>query len=158
MLKINLTAVPVEERKSPKGRYHLYGQDISNAMRQNNGGRTKPNTWPFEVELVRLPPSAANWPYHSHSAEWEFYMIVAGRGKLRTTSGTTEVHEGDCFAHPPGEPHQIINSGATDLLYYVIASNAPSDVCHYPDSNKWALPGSDKTVRVQPMNYYEGEE
>ena len=158
MHKINLTAVPVKERKSPKGRYHLFGQDISNAMRQNNGGKTKPNMWPFEVELVRLPPRAVNWPYHSHSAEWEFYIIVAGRGKLRTPSGTIEVREGDSFAHPPGEAHQIINSGATDLLYYVVASNAASDVCYYPDSNKWALPGHDKTVRVQPMNYYEGEE
>jgi uncharacterized cupin superfamily protein len=158
MLKINLTAVPVEENKSPKGRYHLFCQDISQAMRQNNGGKTKPNTWPFEVELVRLPPRATNYPYHSHSAEWEFYMIVGGRGKLRTQSGTVEVREGDCFAHPPGEAHQIINSGATDLLYYVIASNDPSDICHYPDSKKWSLPGEEKPVRVQPMNYYEGEE
>ena len=158
MHKINLTAVPIEENKSPKGRYHLFGQDISQAMRQNNGGKTKPNTWPFEVELVRLTPRAANYPYHSHSVEWEFYMIVAGRGKLRTESGTVEVREGECLAHPPGEAHQIINSGATDLVYYIIASNAPSDVCHYPDSDKWSLPGQEKPVRVQQTNYYEGEE
>ena len=158
MHKINLSGVPVEENKSPKGRYHSFGQDITQAMRQNNGGKTKPNTWPFEVELVRLPARATNWPYHSHSAEWEFYMIVGGRGKLRTESGTVEVREGDCFAHQPGEAHQIINSGATDLLYYVIASNEASDVCHYPDSKKWSLPGEKETVRVQPVNYYEGEE
>jgi uncharacterized cupin superfamily protein len=158
MHKINLTTVPVEESKSPKGRYHSFGQDISQAMRQNNGGRGKPNTWPFEVQLVRLPPRAANWPFHSHSAQWEFYMIVAGRGKLRTESGTVELREGDCVSHAPGEAHQIINSGATDLLYYVIASNAASDVCHFPDSGKWSLPGGDKTVRVEPVNYYEGEE
>jgi uncharacterized cupin superfamily protein len=158
MLKINLTAVPVEETKSPKGRYHLFAQDISQAMRQNNGGKFKPNVWPYEIELVRLPPRAANWPYHSHSAQWEFYMIVAGRGKLRTDAGTVEVREGDCFAHPPGEAHQITNAGATDMVYYVIASNTPSDICHYPDSGKWSLPGQNKTVHVQPMNYYEGEE
>lgn len=158
MHKINLSAVPVEENKSPKGRFHLFGQDISKAMRLNNGGKNKTNVWPFEVELVRLPPRAANYPYHSHSAEWEFYMIVGGRGKLRTESATIEVREGDCFACPPGEAHQIINSGATDMIYYVIANNAPSDVCHYPDSDKWALPGQDKTVRVQQMNYYDGEE
>jgi uncharacterized cupin superfamily protein len=158
MNKINLTAVPVEENKSPKGRYHSFGQDISQAMRQNNGGRDKPNNWPFEVELIRLPPRAAHQPYRSHSAVWEFYMIVAGRGKLRTASGAIEVREGDCFAHPPGEAHQIANLGATDLVYYCIASNALSDVCQYPDSGKWSLPGDGKTVRVQPLSFYDGEE
>jgi uncharacterized cupin superfamily protein len=158
MHKINLSAVPVDETKSPKGRYHCFRQDISQAMQLNNGGKTKPDSWPFEVELVRLPPRAANWPYHSHSTEWEFYMVVAGRGKLRTEAGTTEVREGDCFAHPPNEAHQIVNSGATDLVYYVIASNDPSDICHYPDSKKWGLPGQKKPVRVQPANYYDGEE
>jgi uncharacterized cupin superfamily protein len=158
MYKINLTAVPVEECKSPKRRFHSFSQDISHAMRQHNGGKSKPNSFPFEVGLVRLPPRAANWPYHSHSAQWEFYMIVTGRGKLRTASGEIEVREGDCFAQPPGEPHQIINSGATDLLYYIIADNPPSDVRHYPDSNKWSLPGDDKTVRIKPAGYFEGEE
>ncbi len=85
-------------------------------------------------------------------------MIVAGRGKLRTATGEIQIVEGDCFAQPPGEPHQIINSGATDLLYYVIADNPVSDVCHFPDSAKWSVPGLDKTVRVQPLNYFEGEE
>ena len=85
-------------------------------------------------------------------------MIVAGRGKLRTESGTVELREGDCVSHGPGEPHQIINSGATDLLYYVIANNVQSDVCHYPDSGKWSLPDEGKTVRVEPASYYDGEE
>lgn len=158
MLKINLSAVPVDECISPKQRYHSFAQDISQAMRQNNGGKSKPNAFPFEVSLVRLPPRAANWPFHSHSAQWEFYMIVTGRGKLRTVTGENEVREGDCFAHPPGEPHQIINSGATDLLYYVIADNPVSDACYYPDTGKWSLPGQDKTVRVQPASYFDGEE
>src|SRR5262245_61172797 len=34
MKKINLSAVPVEERKSPKGRYRRFDQDISAALRQ----------------------------------------------------------------------------------------------------------------------------
>src|ERR1700752_1941887 len=91
MYKINLSAVPVEECKSPKRRFHSFSQDISNAMRQNNGGKSKTKAFPFEVGLVRLPPRAANWPYHSHSAQWEFYMIVTGRGKLRTAAGEIDV-------------------------------------------------------------------
>ena len=158
MKKINLTTVPTDEYESPKGRFHRFSQDISAAMRQGNGEMSRAMPWPFEVGLVRLPPRAVNWPYHSHSAQWEFYMVVAGRGQVRTPAGTTEVREGDYLLHPPGEPHQLINTGATDLIYYVVADNPASDVCHYPDSNKFSVPGQLKPFRVQPMEYYDGEE
>lgn len=127
-------------------------------MRQTNGEARRPLAWPFEVELVRLPPRAVNWPFHSHTAQWEFYLIVSGRGQVRTPSGLSEVREGDCVAHPPGEPHQLTNTGATDLLYYVVADNPASDACHYPDSGKWELPTHDQPVRVTPVEYYDGEE
>jgi uncharacterized cupin superfamily protein len=158
MKRTNLLAVPTEECKSPKGRFRLFSQDISEAMRKGNGEKSRATPWPFEVELVRLPPGAANWPYHSHSAQWEFYMVVAGRGQVRTPTGTAEVREGDYLLHPPGEAHQLLNTGATDLIYYVIADNPVCDVCHYPDSHKLGVPGQAKPVRIQPTEYYDGEE
>ena len=94
----------------------------------------------------------------AHSAQWEFYMVVAGRGQVRTPAGKVEVRAGDCFSHPPGEPHQLTNTGATDLIYYVIADNPVSDAWHYPDSHKWKVPGQAKPVRVTPAEYYDGEE
>ena len=158
MKKINLATVPVDETKSPKGRFRHFSQDISAAIQAGNGEKSRSAPCPFEIELVRLPPRAVNWPYHSHSAQWEFYMIVAGRGQVRTPAGTVAVCEGDCLVHPPGEAHQLTNTGAVDLIYYVIADNPESDSCHYPDSNKWALPGHSKPVRVTPAEYYDGEE
>ena len=158
MNRINLSAVRVEECKSPRGRYHRFCQDISAAMQQGNGEKSRAVALPFEVELVRLPPRAVNWPYHSHSAQWEFYLIVSGRGQVRTPAGRAAVCEGDSFVHPPGEPHQIINTGAVDLIYYVLADNPVSDVCHYPDTNKWLLPGEPKAIRAQPVDCYDGEE
>lgn len=136
----------------------MFSQHISVAMRQGNGESTRATPCPFEVELVRLPSRATNWPYHSHSAQWEFYMIAAGRGQMRTPAGVTEVGEGDFLMIPPGESHQMINTGAADLIYYVVADNPVSDVCHYPESNKLRLPGHAKPVRIQPANYYDGEE
>lgn len=158
MKKINLSTVLAEEDISPKGRFHRFRQDIARAMSAGNGEMSRGAKCPFEVELVRLPPRAANWPYHSHSAQWEFFMIVSGHGQVRTPAGKTEVCVGDCFAHPPNEPHQLINTGAVDLIYYVIADDPPSDCCHYPDSNKWWVAGQPSPVRVQPAGYYEGEE
>jgi uncharacterized cupin superfamily protein len=158
MNKINLAEVPIVERKSPKGKFRLLRQNISRALSGVNGLEKAGLKQPFDVELVRLLPRAVNWPYHSHSAQWEFYFIVSGRGQVRTPDGNFDVRDGDCFIHPPGEPHQMTNTGAMDLVYYVIADNVLSDVAHYPDSKKWKIAGQENPVRVQPANYYDGEE
>jgi len=158
MNKINMTEIPREQGSSPRGRYRRISQDISRALRLTNGLAKSGLRQPFEVELVRLPPGAINWPYHSHSAQWELYMVVAGRGMVRTPSGLTPIREGDCLLHPPGEAHQFTNTGATDLIYYIIADNPASDVCHYPDTGKFALPGLAEPVHVRPANHYDGEE
>jgi uncharacterized cupin superfamily protein len=60
--------------------------------------------------------------------------------------------------HPPGEAHQLLNTGATDMIYHLITDNPESDACYYPDSDKWSLPGHSRPVRVQPADYYDGEE
>jgi uncharacterized cupin superfamily protein len=158
MNKINLARVPMEQSRSPKGRYRRIRQDISRALTGLNGLGKSGLKQPFEVELVRIPAGAVNWPYHSHSAQWELYLILAGRGQVRTPDGMSELREGDCLVHPPGEPHHITNTGASDLVYYVIADDPPSDVCHYPDTNTWSLPGQAQLVRIETCRHYDGEE
>src|SRR5207249_11363943 len=95
---------------------------------------------PFEVELVRLPAGAKNFPFHSHATEWEFYLIVSGTGKVRAGKLTRALQAGDCVLNPPGEPHQIINTSEKYLLYYVIDKNALADFYHYTDSHPWSFP------------------
>ena len=158
MNKINLAEIPFENGRSPKGQYRRLSQHISQALTGVNGLGRSGLQQPFEVELVRVPAGATNWPYHSHSAQWEVYLIISGRGRVRTPGGSANLREGDCLVHPPGEPHQFKNTGATDLVYFVIANNPPSDIRHYPDTNKWSLPGQPQPVRLQPSNYYDGEE
>ncbi|MGC3961257.1 MAG: cupin domain-containing protein [Verrucomicrobiota bacterium] len=158
MKKINLAAVPVQESHSPKGRFRYFSQDLLTAMRQTNGDRMTNVRFPFDIKLVSLPPRAANGPYRSHSARWVYYQIITGRGVVRTPGGKVDVREGDCIMHPPGEAHQLLNTGATDLVYHLITDNPESDACYYPDSDKWSLPGHSRPVRVQPADYYDGEE
>jgi uncharacterized cupin superfamily protein len=160
MNKINLAEIAIEKSRSPKGRFRRLSQHISQALTGVNGLGASGLSQPFEVELVRIPAGAVNWPYHSHSAQWELYLVISGRGQVRTPSGTADVREGDCLVHPPGEPHQITNTGAIDLVYYVIADNPPSDVRHYPDTNKWHVPGMSAPVRVAGISNscYDGEE
>lgn len=158
MQKINLADVPLTESASPRGRYHRFSLDLSASLAAKRNGTPEAGQPPFAVELVRLPPRASNWPYHAHSAQWEFYVIMSGRGQVRTPQGTCDIREGDCLQLPPGEAHQLTNTGAVDLLYYVVADNPACDVIHYPDSGKYALPNQDKPCRLQPTSYYDGEE
>lgn len=160
MNKINLTEISIEKSRSPKGQFRRLTQHISQAVAGVNGLGAKGISLPFDVDLVRIPAGAINWPYHSHSAKWELYMIISGRGRVRTPDGAVDVREGDCIVHPPGEAHQITNTGAADLVYYIIADNPRSDVYHFPDTNKWQVPGLPSPVRLAGMarSFYEGEE
>ena len=159
---INLSSIPWRERKSPQGRYHRFLRDVALAFKSPNTGPRFQTDPPFEVELVRLPPGAKNFPFHSHAAEWEFYLIVSGTEKIRAGKITRRLEPGDCAMNPPGEPHQITNTGKVDLVYYVIANNSVADFYFYPDSNKWGiwaphLPDA-PSFRQTKVTYYDAEE
>ena len=80
---------------------------------------------------------------------------------MRHGARRSPLRAGDCVLCPPGEPHQLINDGAEDLVYYVVSNNAPAEVWHYPNSDKWgvALPdGEDLYFRAAEVGYFDGEE
>ncbi|WP_009960803.1 cupin domain-containing protein [Verrucomicrobium spinosum] len=111
------------------------------------------------MEILRIPPGATPYPYHSHSAQWEFYHVISGVGTVRHEAGIEPVESGDAFVFKPGEPHQLINNGDTDLLIYVVADNPIGESCHYPDSNKWLVRSPERRmVRGEDDDYYRGEE
>lgn len=158
MKKVNLEAIPWVEHRSPKGKFHAFFRDTAAAMDGAKGGPKFAGPPPFEVELVRLPPGARNFPFHSHATEWEFYLVVSGTGVMRVNRRRVPLAPGDCVMCPPGDAHQVHNNGAADLLYYVVANQSPTDVWHYPDSGKWGSRAIGKYFRVTPLDYYDGEE
>lgn len=56
---------------------------------------------PFDVSIVRVPPGRKNWPYYAHSAQWEFYHVMTGTGKVRHADGTDDIQPGDAFIFAP---------------------------------------------------------
>jgi uncharacterized cupin superfamily protein len=156
--KINQNSVEWAEQKSPRGKYHLFRRFLSVAL----GGKRDLGTWggghPFELEQTRLPSGKTNFPYHSHAAQWEMYIILSGQGHARTTEGKKEIGPGDCFLSPPGDPHQIQNTGTEDLVYYVIADNPQADVTTYPDSGKWSIKPQRKNFEMTEVDYFKDEE
>ncbi|HEY9898649.1 MAG TPA: cupin domain-containing protein [Pantanalinema sp.] len=158
MRLINQHDIPWQEKRSKSGKYQLAQKDLSLAL----GGKKDTGTWggghPFDVALVRVPEGARNWPLHTHTTQWEFYVVLSGRGSVRSDDGAHPVKAGDCFLLAPGESHQIASEGDGDLIFYVIADNPQADISYYPESDKWFIKPQRKTFRLQEVGYYDGEE
>lgn len=93
-----------------------------------------------------LAPGKRSCPYHSHYAEEEMFVILAGEGTLRVAGEMIPIRAGDVIDIPPGPeyPHQIINTSDAPLRYLSISTQKRPEVCEYPDSGKYALYTGDK--------------
>ncbi|HET6276465.1 MAG TPA: cupin domain-containing protein [Candidatus Cybelea sp.] len=156
---VNTNRLGEESISSPKGRFACSEKAISEALGRKPLSTDMLELHPFDVAIVRVPPDKRNWPYHSHSAQWEFYHVISGAGKVRDEEGLSAIEPGDAFIFEPGKAHQIINDGAEDLVLYLIADNPPGGSTYYPDSQKWAVRLPERRIiRSEPLDYFDGEE
>ena len=159
MRKVNTNTMPELSWSSPKGKFVSSGKEVSEELGRKPQSTDLMERHPFDVEICRIPPGKAAYPYHSHSAQWEFYHVISGTGSVRHQAGTTSIGPGDAFLFRPGEPHQLTNTGAEDLVLYVVADNPIGESCHYPDSGKWVVRSPERRIiRSEPLDYYDGEE
>lgn len=159
MRKINTKDITELCWASPKGKSGGAGKEISEALGRKPESTDLKERHPFDVEILRIPPGKSPHPYHSHSAQWESYHVISGRGVVRHKDGTTAIEAGDAFIFLPGEPHQLTNDSAQDLVLYVVADNPLGESFHYPDSQKWMVRSPErKFVRSDALDYYQGEE
>jgi uncharacterized cupin superfamily protein len=136
MHKVNTTKMAEFTWSSPKGKFVGASKNVSLALGRKPDSTDLNERHPFDVEILRIPPGKAPYVYHSHSAQWEFYHVISGTGIVRRKGGIAPVEAGDAFIFKPGEPHQITNDTAEDMLIYVVADNPMSDTYHHPGSNK----------------------
>ena len=162
MQKVNIRGIAEETWSSPKGKFAIAFKGISLALGRKEESTDVKERHPFDLELNRVPPGKVAWPYHLHSAQWEFYHVIAGKGVVRDENGQTEIEPGDAFLFQPDQPHQIINNGTEDLVFYVIADNPIGESIYYPDSQKWLVRSPEKRLirpeSLEPLEYLEGEE
>ena len=159
MHKVNTKDVEEETWTSPKGRFKGAGKQVSIALGRKPQSTNLHERHPFDIEIARIPPGATPYPYHSHSAQWEFYHVISGRGVVRHEGGTTKVEAGDAFLFKPGEAHVVSNDGNEDLVLYVVADNPIGESCYYPDSRKWAVASPERSlIRSESLDYFDGEE
>ena len=159
MRKVNANGIEDYAWTSPKGKFGGSCKGLSEALGLDPTSTDLKTRGPFDVEILRVPPGKAPYPYHSHSAQWEFYHVLSGRGVVRHKDGTTPIEAGDAFIFLPDEPHQLTNTGSEDLTVCVVADNPIGESAYYPDSKKWLVRSPErKLMRGEPLEYYDGEE
>ncbi len=157
--KVNANDVQEIPWISPRGKFANHGKQLSEALGRVPASMNLDERHPFDVEIQRIPPSTIATPFHSHSAQWEFYHVVSGTGRVRHDDGSEPIVAGDTFLFRPGEAHQLINDGAEDLVVFVVADNPIGESTHYPDSKKWGVRSPlPRLVRSEPLDYFDGEE
>ena len=159
MQKVNSNKIAEITWSSPKGKFAGAGKQISEELGRKPLSTDLMERHPFDVEVMRVPAGKSAYPFHSHSAQWEFYHVISGQGRVRHQDGTAPIEAGDAFVFKPGEPHQLINDSSEDLILYVVADNPIGESVHYHDSKKWMVRSPERRVfRGEPLDYYEGEE
>jgi uncharacterized cupin superfamily protein len=162
MKKVNINDIAEDSWISPKKKFGGFGKSVSIALGRQDRSTDLRDRHPFDLEILRLAPGQTPYPYHSHSAQWELYHVIAGAGTVRHEDGTTPVEKGDAFVFGPDEPHQFTNNGSVDLVMLVIADNPIGESGHYPDSKKWLVRSPKRTI-IRPESeegedYFLGEE
>jgi uncharacterized cupin superfamily protein len=115
--------------------------------------------------LYELEPGSRLWPYHTHHANEEWLLVVAGQPTLRTPEGERELREGDVVAFPRGDDglHQVSNRTEARIRVLMLSTLIAPDLVHYPDSGKFGARNA-KGERVflnrpGPMlDYWDGED
>lgn len=159
MHKVNITKMAEIIWSSPKGKFVGAGKEISEELGRKPQSTDLNERHPFDVEILRVPPGKTPYPYHSHSAQWEFYHVISGNGVVRHKDGSIPIEMGDAFIFKPNEPHQITNDSTQDLVLYVVADNPIGEHTYFPDSNKWSVSIPErKLLRSEALDYYDGEE
>ena len=159
MRKVNTNRIAEVTWASPKGKFGGAAKEVSEELGRKPQSTDLKERHPFDVEISRISPGKSPCPYHSHSAQWEFYHVISGKGIVRHKDGTTDIEAGDAFIFQPGEPHQLINNGAEDLVVYIVTDNPIGESCYYPDSQKWLVRSPErKLIRSDGVEYYDGEE
>jgi uncharacterized cupin superfamily protein len=159
MRKVNTNELEELTWSSPKGKFAGAGKQVSEALGRKPFSTDLMERHPFDVEILRVPPSKAAYPYHSHSAQWEFYQVISGTGISRDGGGHHSIEPGDAFIYQPDEAHQLINNGREDLVLFVVADNPIGESGYYPDSQKWLVRSPERAlIRSNPLDYFDGEE
>ncbi len=108
---------------------------------------------------VTLAPNAWGYPQHCHSAEEEIFVVLGGSGFALLGEEEHPLRPGHVLSCPPGDrtPHAL-RAGDEGLEYLAYGTRVPNDLAYYPRSGKVFLRGLGVIGRLEPADYWDGED
>jgi uncharacterized cupin superfamily protein len=126
------------------------------------------------IKLYDVAPGKLLNPPHSHSAEEEIFVVLAGSGTLTVWfhprgpseperfAGEREDHAvraGSVIASPAGSGRPLeIRAGTDGMRVLAYGTRDPNDITYYPRSGKVMLRGVGLIGRLEPLDYWDGED
>ena len=119
------------------------------------------------LRLFEVEPGKLLNPPHCHSAEEEIFVVTDGEGTLELwfrdrPGGPGEEHpvrRGSTVARPPGTGvAHTFRAGGGGLSLLAYGTRDPRDITYYPRSGKVAFRGVGVIGRLDPVDYWDGED
>jgi uncharacterized cupin superfamily protein len=111
------------------------------------------------LKLVRSDPGKLICVPHCHSAEEELFVVLEGDGTCALGEDVVPVGPGSLVARPAGTGvAHAIRAGESGISVLAYGTRDPSDICYYPRSGKVYICGVGVIGRIEPVDYWEGEE
>lgn len=115
----------------------------------------------FSCNIRSLEKGKFSYPYHFHHNVEELFVIISGKGELRTPQGIKDIDSGDIALFEKGETgaHQLFNPNTEALVYLDLRTLNNFDACEYPDTGKVnILPQKEIFYKGDKVDYFEGEQ
>jgi uncharacterized cupin superfamily protein len=136
---------------------YTWGQGNVESVRRNLGEAVGSRT--TGIKHVSVTPGKLAAPPHCHSHEEELFVILGGSGALLLDDEELAVRAGNVVARPPGTGvSHAFRAGERGLELLAYGTRDPGDVCYYPRSNKISFRGLGVIGRLEPLDYWDGEE
>ncbi len=148
---VALAQVEAEERRH--GDIATVVRDLGEAVGSTRSG----------LSQIVVDPGGLSNPPHCHSAEHELFVVLEGDGALELLhpDGTAEshpVHAGHVISRPPGTGvSHAFGAGDRGLTLLGHSDLNHADMCFYPRSGKVSLRGLKVMMRIQRVEYWDGE-
>lgn len=110
-------------------------------------------------------PGLLSVPPHCHGAEEEIFVVLGGEGEaLLYPRGSVEpephpVRRGSVLCRPPGTSvAHSFRCGEEPLIYLAYGTREPNEIVYYPRSRKILFGGIGVIGRIEPLDYWDGED
>ena len=131
------------------GRVHRRRRDLGRAAGSVLSG----------IKHVEVPAGARSSTRHCHALEDEIFVVLGGDGVVLLGDDETPVRRGSVVYRPraTGVAHTF-TAGDGGLVLLMYGTREPGDMCWYPDSQKIWFGGLDVIARIEPLDYWDGEQ